>query len=359
MSDRQATIGDRTVSTAERPLVVAEAGGNHNGDLEQMYRLIDVAVEAGADAVKIALSRAETQYPESAPPIDYFDTDETPYELIKRREVPFEWIPKIQSYCRERDILFFSSCCDFETADVLEDHGVPAFKIPSYEARHIPLLKHVAKKDKPIIISRGITPYEEVAEALETIREAGNDRIVLLHCTGSYPTHLPESNVSTIPDLREEFEVVVGMSDHTEDPRTVPTAATALGAAVVEKHFTLSNRLPGVDHPFAVEPDELSALVDAVHDTYAALGNPQMEVSPVEEDMTDLTTRSVFSTADIKSGEQFTRDNTWVLRAGGMEPGMHPRYWECLLGERAACDIQADTGLHPDDVVSFDSTVED
>jgi N-acetylneuraminate synthase len=359
MSDDEVTIGDQTVSVAERPLLVAEAGGNHNGNLEQMYRLIDVAAEAGADAVKIALSRAETQYPESAPPIDYFDTDETPYELIKRREVPFEWIPKIQSYCRERDILFFSSCCDFETADVLDDHDVPAFKIPSYEARHIPLLKHVGKKGKPIIISRGITPYEEVAEALETIREAGNDQIVLLHCTGSYPTPLPESNVSTIPDLREEFDVVVGMSDHTEDPRTVPAAATALGAGVVEKHFTLSNRLPGADHPFAIEPDELSALVDAVHDTYAALGTPQAEVSQVEEEMTDLATRSVFATADIEAGEQFTRENTWVLRAGGLEPGMHPRHWDRLLGARAVHDIPADTGIHPDDVASFDPASED
>jgi len=354
MSEGELSIDGHKLSTDSRPFVVAEAGGNHDGDLNQMFRLVDAAVEAGADAVKIALSRADTQYPKSAPTTDYFDTDETPYELIKRREVPFEWIPELQDYCREQDITFFSSCCDFETADVLDDHDVPVFKIPSYEARHTPLLKHVAKKGKPIILSRGITPYEEVKRALETIRDTGNDDIVLLHCTGAYPTPLAEANVSTIPDLSETFDVLVGMSDHTEDPVAVPAAATAMGALVVEKHFTLSNRLRGADHPFALEPDELMTLVDTVHDVHTALGSPQEGRAAVESNMASLATRSVFTTEPVAEGEQFTKDNTWPLRSGGLEPGLHPRYWDQILGNTAARSLDADTGLQPEDVLSFE-----
>lgn len=352
MTDIQ--IENRTITMGSRPFIVAEAGGNHNGNLEQMYRLIDIAADAGVDAVKIALSRAETQYPESAPGIDYFDTEETPYELIKRREVPYDWIPKLQSYCQENDLIFFSSCCDFETADVLDRHGVPVFKIPSYEATHIPLLKHVAQKDKPIILSRGITPYDEIERSIRTIREQGNDKIVLLHCTGSYPTPLDDINLRSIPDLHETFGVEVGISDHSRDPTAVPAGATAKEAAVIEKHYTLSNWLPGADHPFAVEPDELSGLVSTVDEVYESLGTPQTELSDAETEMNRLARRSVFTTERVEAGEKFTRSNTWVLRAGGLEPGLHPRHWNSVLGRTASRTISADTGLQATDVEGFE-----
>ena len=346
---RELRIGSRRIGAGAPVYVIAEAGSNHNGDFTQAQRLIDVAVEAGADAVKFQTFTARTMYPRSAGESDYLKVPRPIYDIIHDMEMPPAWVPALASYCASRGIEFISTPFDEAAADLLAPH-VNAFKIASYEMTHTPLVRHVARFGKPMFVSTGSATLDEVVRAVETIRAEGNDQLVVLQCTASYPTPPEAVNARSIVALREATGALVGLSDHSRDPVIAPTLAVALGACVVEKHFTLSNDLPGPDHTFAVEPVELGALVRAVRTAETMLGHGRKEVLPAEEELRSFARRSIFTTRAVKAGERLDEQSIAVLRCGKLGYGLDPARYPEVLGRVARRAIPAETCVRLEDL---------
>lgn len=319
--------------------IIAEAGSNHNGELETAKELIKVAAEAGADAVKFQNFKAAKIYPRTAGKSDYLKSSKSIYRIIEEMEMPDEWVPELAGFCRQQGIIFCSSPFDEDSADLLEPY-VPFFKIASYEMTHVPLVRHVAGKGKPMIISTGTADLEEVKKMVEVVRETGNDQLALMQCTAKYPAPLEALNIGAIPTMIEEFGLPVGLSDHSRDPIIGPVAAIGAGAAVIEKHFTLSNDLPGPDHIYALEPDELRQMVAAIRQAEAAMGTGEKKTLQVEKELRDFARRYIFTTRQIRRGEEFTPANLAILRKGKLPAGLPPERWESVLGKRAARDIE-------------------
>lgn len=342
-------IGDRPVSPNEPTFVIAEAGSNHNGDLDTAEELIDVAADAGADAVKFQTFRAENLYVEESGEVDYLDDDRSIYEIIESMEMPYEWIPELYDYCLEQGIQFMSTPFDEQSAAELEEY-VPAWKVASYTSSHVPFLRHLAGTDKPIIMSTGAHELDEVAESVAVLREAGVSDLVLLQCVAAYPTPISEINVRVVETLREEFDVPSGLSDHTLDPVTAPSAAVALGASVVEKHFTLDNSMEGPDHESALEPDGLDRMISVIRNTDAALGSGEKRVLDVERELHDKARRAIHAVEEIKPGEELTEDNVKVLRPGENEAGLNPKFYDEVVGTTATHNISRGSGVTWDDI---------
>jgi N-acetylneuraminate synthase len=334
------SFGQRQVGLDQPCFVIAEAGSNHNGSLEHAYRLIDVAVEARADAVKFQIFRASALYPPTAGRSDYLGDERNIFDIIRAMEMPAEWLPKLAEYSRKSGIAFMASPFDEASVDLLDPY-VDAFKCASYEMTHTPLLQHMARKGKPIVVSTGTAALVEVGEAIEAVRAAGNDQMVVLQCTAAYPAPLQSINSRALVTMREVFGVLTGLSDHSRDPIAAPMTAAALGAVVIEKHYTLSNRLPGPDHAFAIEPHELAEMVRRIRDVHDALGTGHKEISAVEQELRAFARRSVYSTRRIEAGEPLTTDNSAVLRAGKLQHGMAPRDYPRSLGRPLARVIDA------------------
>lgn len=339
-------IGQRWVGQGEPCFIIAEAGSNHNGGLDIALRLIDVAAEAGADAVKFQTFRAAALYPEAAGHIDQERVKTDIYQALAALEMPQEWIPYLAAHCQQKGILFLSSVFDEASADTLESY-LPAFKIASYELTHYPLLRHVAAKGKPIILSTGASDLDEVAEAVEELRGAGCQQIVLLQCTAEYPAPLYALNLRSLVTLRETFGVPSGLSDHSRDAEVAPMAAVALGANVLEKHYTLSNHLPGPDHEFALEPDELAHMIRRIRDVEKALGDGIKRHHPVEAKRRAFGRRTLFALRDIAVGQTFCPDNVAVLRCGKFPMALHPKAYFRILGTRAIASVKAGTPIPP------------
>jgi sialic acid synthase SpsE len=329
--------------------VIAEAGSNHNGDLELALRLIAVAADAGADAVKFQLFRATKLYPRAAGSADYLRDHEDVYDLIERMELPLEWLPQLSAASTEAGIDFIVSPFDEESADAV-DPCIPAFKLASYELTHHPLLRHIAGKGKPLIMSTGAADLAEVRTAIEVARGAGNEQIVVLQCTAAYPAPIEALNLRALATLRSELRLPVGLSDHSSDPVIAPVMAVALGASVIEKHFTLDRTLPGPDHRFALEPNELTRMVTAIREAEKALGSGRKEVLPDERELREFARRSVFATHDIPAGSKLDFGSLAVLRAGKRGHGVDPADLDRLLGRRTRRPIEADTPIHWEDV---------
>ena len=342
-------FGDREVGPGHPCYVIAEAGSNHDGDLDQAYRLIDVAVEARADAVKFQLFRARHLYPRNAGEADYLAAPKSIYDIIASLEVPDDWMIKLAQRARARGIDFLCTPFDEHSADVIAPH-VPAIKIASYEMTHLPLVRHCAGKGIPLIVSTGTAALAEVEETVRAIRETGNDAIVLLQCTASYPAPIESANVRALQTLREATGLPSGLSDHTGDPITAPLVAVALGACVIEKHFTLDRGMPGPDHRYAIEPRELQEMVRRIRDAEVALGHGRKELLPVEQELHQFARRSIFAARDIAAGEAFSRDNLIVLRNGRNAPGLAPSQLERLFGRKAPRPYAADEVLRPEDL---------
>ena len=342
-------IGDRWVGDGEPVYIVAEAGSNHNGSFEQALRLIDAAADARADAVKFQQFKAAKLYPKSAGASDYLNTPRPIYDIIHDMETPDDWVPELAGHCRRRGLAFLSSPFDEESADLI-DPWVPACKVASYEMTHAPLLRHIARKGKPMIVSTGAAVLDEVLHSVEIIRAESNDQIVLLQCTAKYPTPLDAVNARALVSLREATGLPTGLSDHSRDPFVAPVVAVALGACLIEKHFTLSNRLPGPDHEFAVEPDELRTLVQRVREAERALGHGRKETLPEEEELRAFGRRSIFARRDIRAGERLSADSVAVLRCGKLGFGLPPEALERVLGCTAAHAIAADALIRLDDL---------
>ena len=342
---RNVNIAGRPVGDGERCFIIAEAGSNHNGSLEHAKRLIDVAVDAEADAVKFQLFRAAKLYPKAAGRSDYLNLDRSIYDVIADMEMPYEWLPELAEYCGEKGIIFMSSAFDEESVDRLDPY-VPAYKVASYEMTHLPLVRHIAGKGKPVVISTGTANLEEVDETVEAFFATGNRDLMLMQCTASYPAPVEALNLRAITTMKTAFGVPVGLSDHSRDPLTGPMAAVALGANLVEKHYTLSNRLPGPDHSFAVEPAELRTMVQRVREVQDSLGTGEKVADPMEAELRAFARRSIFSTRDIGKGELLAAENVAVLRTGNLEPGLEPKHYQDLLGKTAQRTITAGSAIH-------------
>jgi len=341
-------IGERLIGDGEPCFIIAEAGSNHNGNLEQAKRLIDIAASAGADAVKFQAFRANRLYPKSAGLSDYLKIPKTIYDIIAEMEMPFEWFPELAAYCQEKGIFFLASVFDEESADQLDPH-VEAFKIASYEITHIPLIRYVAEKDKPVIISTGTANLKEVAETVKEFRRTNNDALILMQCTAAYPAPLESLNVRAVVTMKRAFGIPVGFSDHSRDPLVGPMVAVSLGANLIEKHFTLSNELPGPDHRFALEPPELRLMVQKIREVEEALGTGEKVMHPVEKKLRRFARRSIFAVRDIKVGEVFSQENIAVLRCGNKRMGLEPRFYTKLLGYKAVHNIPAESPIQKED----------
>lgn len=334
-------IGERVVGPGHPVYVIAEAGSNHDRNMEQAKRLVDVAVEAGADAVKFQTFQAEKMATRARVKIQYLEdlglSIEEMQDLYRPLELPREWHAELADYAVRQGIEFLSTPFDEEAVDLLDGLGVKAFKIASFELWHLPLIRHTASKGKPLLLSTGMANLGDIEDALEAVRAGGNDQVALLHCAISYPVRFQDVNLRAMRTLQQAFGVPVGFSDHTAGI-AVPTAATALGACLIEKHFTLDRSLPGPDHPFALEPDELKAMVRAIRETEQALGSPAKTYTPAEEEYRLQGRRSIHAARDIPKGTVITHDMVAILRPG---TGLLPKFLDVVVGRRAAEDIAA------------------
>jgi sialic acid synthase SpsE len=334
------TIAGRSVGPGHPVYVVAEAGANHNRDLGIAKELIDVASAAGADAVKFQTYTGKDLYSSRTPAFDYLGGNANPQELLDSIALPRAWQPELAAHAAERGIHFFSSPFDRDAVDSLVGVGVPAMKIASFEIVDLGLIEYAAATGLPLIISCGMATYGEIEDALASVERAGNRQVALLRCASVYPADPSVMNIRAIETMRRAFGVPVGLSDHTRGVAVAP-AAVGIGAALVEKHFTLSRQMEGPDHPFALEPDELTAMVTGIRDVEAALGSGRLDgpSEPESGEMYKLARRSVIASVDIPRGTKIEAEMLTVKRPGY---GIAPKLLPLVVGRVAKVDIPFD-----------------
>ena len=338
-------VGDKSIGAGAPVFVIAEAGVNHNGDLEMAKRLIDVAIKAGADAVKFQTFKAETLVTPTAPKAEYqtqtTPVDESQVEMLRKLELSNEDHDELSAYCRRTGILFLSTPFDEDSADLLDALSVPLFKISSGDLTNTPLLEHVAKKRKPVILSTGMADLAEVRDAVETLNAAGCDEVVLLHCVSDYPADPADVNLRAIQTLRKTFNLPVGFSDHTQGLE-VALAAAALGASVIEKHFTLDRNLPGPDHRASLEPDELIKFVSGIRTIESSLGSGEKVPTAREIETAKVARRSIVATQTIPDGTIVERNMIAAKRPG---TGLPPARVNSIVGRKTRIEIPVGTLL--------------
>ena len=331
-------INGRKINPDSPPYIIAELSANHNGDIKRAFATIKSAHESGADAIKIQSYTADTMT------IDC-DSEEFMirgglwdgyklYDLYKWAETPFEWHQAIFEYAKNLGITIFSTPFDESAVDLLESLNAPAYKIASFEATDLPLIRYVASKGKPMIMSTGMCSELEIQEAVIAAREGGCEELVLLHCISSYPAPMDQANLLQMPELAKRFNTIPGLSDHTLGT-TASVAAVALGACLIEKHFTLSRSDKGPDSEFSLEPSELEQLCRDARDAWAALGKVGFERQKAEEKNKQFR-RSVYFIKDLKAGETITADHIRRIRPG---MGLEPKFFDGLLGRKVTQDI--------------------
>jgi N,N'-diacetyllegionaminate synthase len=327
-----------------RTLIIAEAGVNHNGDLVLAKKLIDVAAAAGADLVKFQTFSADRLATRTAGKADYqnrtTDSKESQHDMLRRLELTAEMHKELIENCAARGIGFFSTGFDIESVDLLVGLGQDRFKIPSGEITNLPYLRHIGRMGKPVILSTGMAEMEEIQAAIDALEEAGTSRanVTVLHCTTDYPAPMAEVNLRAMLSIQKAFGVEVGYSDHTRGIE-VAIAAVALGASVIEKHFTLDSNLPGPDHKASLEPEELKAMVAAIRNIEQALGDGVKRPSPSEAKNLPIARKSLVAAGSIRAGEAFTEANLTTKRPG---TGISPMRWDEVLGKVAVHDFAAD-----------------
>ena len=338
-------INGRAIGPGEPTYIIAELSANHNGSLERAIKLVHAAKEAGADAVKLQTYTADTIT------IDHDGKEFTLngglwngsklYDLYREAYTPWEWLPILKAEANRLDIDLFSSPFDHTAVDFLNEMGVPAYKVASFEIVDIPLLKKIASTGKPVIISTGMANLFEIDEAVRTFRTNGCSDLALLKCTSAYPASPKEVNLRTISHMSQAFGVPTGLSDHTLGIE-VPVAAVALGANIIEKHFTLSRAEAGPDNVFSLEPSEFKTMVRAVRTVFDAIGEVSYDLTE-EQNLCKTLRRSLFVIKDIKKGQTFSEENIKSIRPAG---GLHTRYYEIVIRTRAATDIKRGTPLN-------------
>jgi len=321
-------ISDRAIGPGQSCYVIAEAGVNHNGELALAKQLVDVAVAAGADAVKFQTFKAELLASAAAPKANYqqvtTEAAESQLDMLRRLELSPEAHRVLLDYCRERGIQFLSTPFEEGSADFLESLGVAAYKLPSGELTNLPFLDHVARKSRPLIVSTGMSTLGEVETALQTIARAGNPPVALLHCVSNYPADPAQTNLRAMLTLQAAFGVPVGYSDHTPGIE-VALAAVALGACIVEKHFTLDKNLPGPDHQASSEPDELKALIRGIRKVEASLGDGRKVPAMSEANTAAVGRKSLIAACDLVAGTVLGENHIAIKRPGnGLPPAARP-----------------------------------
>ncbi len=344
-------IDGRSIGPHHPPFIIAEMSGNHNQSLERAFHIIEAAAIAGAHALKIQTYTADTMTLNmNTKDFKIEDNNSlwsgsTLYTLYQQAYTPWEWHKPIFDKCRELGMIPLSTPFDESAVDFLEDLGVPIYKIASFENTDIPLIKKVAATGKPIIISTGMATVAEIDETITAAKEAGCKELILLKCTSTYPASPVSTNISTIPHMKELFNCQVGLSDHTMGTG-VAVASVALGATVIEKHFTLSRADGGVDSAFSLEPPELKELVVETERAWQALG--KITYGPTDKEKASLKfRRSIYVTKDIKAGEIFTKENIKVIRPGY---GLEPKYFDLIIGKTSTKHISAGTPLGWDSI---------
>ena len=323
----------------EHVYIIAEAGVNHNGSIEIAEKLIDAAAQAGADAVKFQTFIATAGVSRFAEKAQYqkenTTTSESQLEMIKKLELPFDQHRHLMEYCRKRNIQFLSTGFDFESINLLKSLNIPCMKIPSGEITNLPLLRQVNEYMHPVIMSTGMATLNEIKEALAVLKDC---KVSLLHCTTEYPCPYEGVNLKAMQTMRDAFHLPVGYSDHTQGIE-VPIAAVAMGATIIEKHFTLDRNMEGPDHKASLEPDELKAMVTAIRHIEAALGTGEKEPAECEKKNMAIARKSIVAKRAIKKGELLTEENLTVKRPGD---GVSPMKWDEIVGTTAQKDYDED-----------------
>ncbi len=339
-------IAGRRIGRSEPPFLIAELSGNHNQSLERALAIVDAAAKAGAHAVKLQTYTADTMTL-NLRSRDFVIQDaeslwngQNLYHLYEQAHTPWEWHKPIFDHARKLGLIAFSTPFDDSSVDFLESLDVPCYKIASFESTHLPLLRKVASTGKPLVISLGMATLAEAEECVQTVRTAGAKEIVLLKCTSTYPASPANTNLRTIPHLREMFGCEVGLSDHTMGAG-VAVASVALGATVIEKHMTMRRADGGVDSAFSLEPEEFARLTEEARAAWQALGHVQY--GPTADEKPSLKfRRSIYVTRALAEGEQLSPDNVRIIRPGY---GLQPRYWDSILGRRVRTQVPAGTPL--------------
>lgn len=317
----------------EHVFIIAEAGVNHNGSLELAYQLVDAAKDAGADCVKFQTYITENDTAESCEKAEYQknEQEESQYELLKRLELSFGQFRMIQKYCKEKGILFLSTPFDIESLYFLEEIDMPIWKVASSEVENFQLLREMAKTHKDVILSTGMCDMEEICKAVSVLKRFGAGEISLLHCNTQYPTPMKDVNLKAMEELATKFKCRIGYSDHTQGIE-VPIAAVAMGAKIIEKHFTLDKGMEGPDHAASLNPEELRQMVQAIRNIEQALGDGKKVPSNSEKENRVPARKSIVARCDILKGEMFTEENIIAKRPGG---GINPMRWEEVIGRKA------------------------
>jgi len=345
-------IQERFIGDGHQLFFIAEAGVNHNGSVELGKQLIDVAVDAGADAVKFQTFRAEELNTETAPKSTYHiettgsDDNQTWFDLLKTQEISEEMHVQLIEYCNNINIIFLSTPYGEQSANLLEKLDIPAYKIASTDTNNTPLLRHIARKGRPMILSSAMTSMEEVEEAVAAVREEGLEDVAVLQCTGNYPAKLSDSNLRVIQTYKEKLHCIVGYSDHTLDLIN-PVAATAMGAKIYEKHFTIDKTLPGPDHRMSLEPEELKQTVNAIRDTEIALGSTEKKVLNDEKENRIKLRKSIVTLKRINENTIIERNMVAIKRPGN---GIPPSEINNVIGKKAGRDINKDCVIRYSDL---------
>ena len=325
-----------------RVFVIAEAGVNHNGDIEIAKQLIDAASEAGADAVKFQTFQADSLVCRTAKKAEYqletTDRTETQYDMLKKLELTPQMHRELIEHCLKRNIMFLSTPFDLESIKLLSELGMQIYKIPSGEITNLPYLREIAKQQKKIILSTGMSSMDEVKAAVNVLKNNGTEELTLLHCNTQYPTPISDVNLLAMVKMREETGLPVGYSDHTQGIE-VPIAAAALGAEVIEKHFTLDRKMEGPDHKASLEPQELMQMVVGIRKIESALGSKIKQVSESEMLNVAIVRKSIVAAANIKRGEKYTEKNITTKRPA---TGISPMMWDEIIGKTADRDYKVD-----------------
>jgi len=345
MFNKEIKVGNKIIAKNQPVFIIAEAGVNHNGDISMAKQLIDLAKEANADAVKFQTFTAEKLNTVSAPKATYHvettGDEQSWFDLLKSQELSREDHVELLDHCKKKDIMFLSTPYDSEGADLLKELGVPLIKVASSDNNNIPFLRHLASLDIPLIVSTAMCDMAEIGESIVALKAQGVKNLVVLHCTGNYPAELENINLRAMQTIEKEFDVLIGYSDHNLS-HINPIAATALGATVYEKHFTLDKTLPGPDHRASLSPEELKQFVADIRNTEVALGSSKKVVLESEKENRTKLKKSIVANVDIKRGQTIDESMLCVKRPG---TGLAPKLWDSLIGKTATTDIKKDSLL--------------
>ena len=333
-----------------KTLIIAEAGVNHNGSFELAKQLVDKAVEAGADIVKFQTCIAENVISRYADKAEYqketTGENDSQLDMVRKLMLTYDEYALLKKYCEDKGITFLSTAFDLESVDFLHSIGMKLWKIPSGEITNLPLLLKIASLHEPIILSTGMSTLDEVKETVKVLKDNGANDITVLHCTTEYPAPYEDVNLKAMETLRNELGLKVGYSDHTKGIE-IPIAAVALGACVIEKHFTLDRNLPGPDHLASIEPDELEMMVKTIRNVEKAIGDGIKKVSDSESKNKDIARKSIIAKTDIRKGEVFSKENITTKRPGN---GINPMRWFDLIGKVSKHDYKEDYLIELDEL---------